>query len=92
MVEAGHWLVLPYSTVQHATDLQISPPGVVPQRDCWARPAVDYTLKHGGLSGWQSVQSGNQPHSRSQHNSLLQLPGSICPQCAHRKIVLSLNC
>ena len=24
IVEARHWLVLPYSTVQHATDLQIS--------------------------------------------------------------------
>ena len=44
MVEAGHWLVLPYSTVWHATDLQISPLGVVPQRDRQPRPIVDYTF------------------------------------------------
>ena len=44
MVEAGHWLVLPYSTVWHATDLQISPLGIVPQRDCRPRPIVDYTF------------------------------------------------
>jgi hypothetical protein len=30
MVEAGHWLVLSYSTVRHTTGLQISPLGVVP--------------------------------------------------------------
>ena len=44
MVEAGHWLVLPYSTVQNATDLRISPLGAVPQRDCRHRPIVDYTF------------------------------------------------
>ena len=44
MVEAGHWLVLPYSTVRHATDLRISPLGVVPQRDRRPRPIVDYTF------------------------------------------------
>ena len=44
MVEAGHWLVLPYSTVWHATDLCISPLGVIPQRDCRSRPIVDYTF------------------------------------------------
>ena len=42
MVEAGHWLVLPYSSVRHATDLRISPLGVVPQRDRRPRPIVDY--------------------------------------------------
>ena len=41
MVEAGHWFVLPYSTVRHATDLRISPLGVVPQRDRQPRPIVD---------------------------------------------------
>ena len=44
MVEAGHWLVLPYSAVRHAIDLRISPLGVVPQRDRRPRPIVDYTL------------------------------------------------
>ena len=44
MVEAGHWLVLPYSAVRHATDLRISPLGVVPQRDRRPRPIVDYTF------------------------------------------------
>ena len=44
MVEAGHWLVLPYSTVRHATDLHISPLGVVPQRDRRPRPIIDYTF------------------------------------------------
>ena len=42
MVEAGHWLDLPYSTVRYATDLRISPLGVVPQRDRRPRPIVDY--------------------------------------------------
>ena len=41
MVEAGHWLVLPYSSVRHATNLQISPLGVVPQQDCQPRPIVN---------------------------------------------------
>ena len=44
MVKAGHWLVLPYSSVQHTTDLRISLLGVVPQRDRWPRPIVDYTF------------------------------------------------
>ena len=44
IVEAGHWLVLPYSSVWHATDLRISPLGVVPQRDCRPRPNIDYTF------------------------------------------------
>ena len=44
MVEAGHWLVLPYSSGRHATDLRISPLGVVPQRDRRPRPIVDYTF------------------------------------------------
>ena len=44
MVEAGHWLVLPYSAVRHATDLRISPLGVVPQRDRRPRPIVHYTF------------------------------------------------
>ena len=44
MVKAGHWLVLPYSTVQHAPDLPISSLGVVPQRDCRPRPIIDYTF------------------------------------------------
>ena len=44
MVEAGHWLVLPYSSILHATNLRISPLGVVPQRDRRPRPIVDYTF------------------------------------------------
>ena len=44
MVEAGHWLVLPYYAVRSAPDLRISPLGVVPQRDRRPRPIVDYTF------------------------------------------------
>ena len=44
MAEAGHWLVLPYSTIRHTTDLRISPLGVVLQQDCRPRPIVDYTF------------------------------------------------
>ena len=44
MVEAGHWLVLPYSTLRHATDLRISPLDIVSQRDRRPRPIVDYTF------------------------------------------------
>ena len=44
MVEAGHWVVLPYSAVRHAIDLRISPLGVISQQDCWPRPIVDYTF------------------------------------------------
>ena len=44
MIEAGHWLVLPYLDVWHATDRHISPLGIVPQQDCQPRPIVDYTF------------------------------------------------
>jgi hypothetical protein len=44
VVKAGHWLVLPYSTVPHTTNLQISPLGVVLQQDCHPRPIINYTL------------------------------------------------
>ena len=44
MVKAGHWFVLPYSIVQHTTDLQISPLGVVPKQGCQPRPIVIYTF------------------------------------------------
>ena len=63
MVEAGHWLVLPYSSVEHATDLRISPLGVVPQQDCQPRPIVDYTFPGvneatGKLAPPESMQFG----------------------------------
>ena len=44
MDKAGHWIVLPYSVIQCATDIQITPLGIVPQQDCRLRPIVDYTF------------------------------------------------
>jgi hypothetical protein len=44
MVKAGHWIVIPYSAIQHATDIQITPLGILPQQDCRLRPIVDYTF------------------------------------------------
>ena len=41
----GRSLVSPPILIcRHATDLRISPLGVVPQRDCRPRPIVDYTF------------------------------------------------
>jgi hypothetical protein len=44
MVDAGQWLVLPYSAVRSLPGLRLSPTGVVPQRDRRPRPIVDYTF------------------------------------------------
>jgi hypothetical protein len=44
MVKAGHWVLLPYSSVQHTTNLQISPVGTVLQQDCKPRSIVDNTF------------------------------------------------
>ncbi|KAL3817629.1 hypothetical protein ACHAXA_011717 [Cyclostephanos tholiformis] len=43
MINKGHWIVLPYSTVSHLPGLCISPPGVIPQRDRRPRWIVDYS-------------------------------------------------
>jgi hypothetical protein len=44
MVNAGQWLVLPYSAVRELPGLRLSPTGVVPQRDRRPRPIVDYSF------------------------------------------------
>jgi hypothetical protein len=44
MMEAGQWLVLPYSVVRHLANLHLSPTGVVPQRDRRDRTIVDYSF------------------------------------------------
>lgn len=44
MVEAGQWLVLPYSWVRDLPGLCLSPTGVVPQRDRRPRTIVDYSF------------------------------------------------
>ena len=43
MVEAGHWLVLPYALVKYLPSLRLSPTGVVPQKERRDRIIVDYT-------------------------------------------------
>ena len=44
MVEAGQWLVLPFSLVRHLQGLCLSPTGVVPQKDRRPRTIVDYSF------------------------------------------------
>jgi hypothetical protein len=44
MMEAGQWLVLPYSIVRGLANLHLSPTGVVPQRDRRDRTIVDYSF------------------------------------------------
>jgi hypothetical protein len=44
MIEAGQWIALPYAAVRHLPGLQLSPTGVVPQRDRRPRVIVDYTF------------------------------------------------
>ncbi len=43
-VQMGYWLVLPYPAVQKMPSLRLSPAGVVPQRDRWPRPIMDYSF------------------------------------------------
>jgi hypothetical protein len=43
MINKGQWLVLPYSAVHNLPGLQISPPGVVPQRKRRPHWIVDYS-------------------------------------------------
>ena len=43
MVQAGHWLVLPYELIKHLPFLRLSPTGVVPQKERRDRIIVDYT-------------------------------------------------
>ena len=44
MVNAGHWLVVPYDLVRLLPTLKLSPTGVVPQRERRDRIIVDYTF------------------------------------------------
>jgi hypothetical protein len=53
MINKGQWVVLPYSAVKDLPGLQISPPGVVPQRDCRPRWIVDYS--------WWDVNANTLP-------------------------------
>ena len=44
MIQKGQWTILPFSVVEHFVDLQVSPPGVVPQHDRRPRWIVDYSF------------------------------------------------
>jgi Reverse transcriptase (RNA-dependent DNA polymerase). len=44
MIEKGQWTILPCSVVKQLTNLRLSPPGVVPQRDRRPRWIVDYSF------------------------------------------------
>jgi Reverse transcriptase (RNA-dependent DNA polymerase). len=44
MINKGQWTILPYSLVKQFTNLRLSPPGVVPQRDRRPRWIVDYSF------------------------------------------------
>jgi hypothetical protein len=46
MVQQRFWVVVPYQNVRHLSALRLSPMGVVPQRDRWPRPIVDYTFSN----------------------------------------------
>ena len=43
MINNGQWIILPYSVAQKLEHLQLSPPGVVPQRNRRSRWIGDYT-------------------------------------------------
>ena len=49
MMEKGQWVILPASTVESLPGLQVSPPGVVPQRERRPRWICDYTFS--GVNG-----------------------------------------
>jgi hypothetical protein len=71
MVNAGQWLVLPYSAVRHLPGLRLSLTGVVPQRDRRPRPIVDYT--YSGINAGtdsqapDSIQFGASFHRFLRH-------------------------
>jgi len=44
MVKKGQWLVLPYKDIKNISNLQLSPLGIVPQRDRRPRTIADYTF------------------------------------------------
>lgn len=44
MVQKGQWMVLPFSLIQHLSNLRLSPLGVVPQHERRPRTIVDYTF------------------------------------------------
>ena len=43
MINKGQWIVIPFSMAKHLSNLRLSPPGVVPQRDRRPRWIVDYS-------------------------------------------------
>ena len=49
MMEKGQWVILPASAVESLPGLQVSPPGVVPQRERHPRWICDYTFS--GVNG-----------------------------------------
>jgi len=49
MVKKGQWLILPYEDVKNLPNLQLSPLGIVPQRDRCPRTIADYTFY--GING-----------------------------------------
>jgi hypothetical protein len=49
MMEKGQWVILPASAVESLPGLQVSPPGVVPQRERRPRWICDYTFS--GVNG-----------------------------------------
>jgi Reverse transcriptase (RNA-dependent DNA polymerase). len=44
MINKGQWTILPYSVIKELSNLRLSPPGVVPQRDRRPRWIVDYSF------------------------------------------------
>ena len=44
MIRKGYWIALPYAVVKDLPNLQLSPMGVVPQRERRPRTIVDYTF------------------------------------------------
>ncbi|KAL3823338.1 hypothetical protein ACHAXA_010473, partial [Cyclostephanos tholiformis] len=53
MIHKGQWIVLPYSAVRDLPGLRVSPPGVVPQRECRPRWICDYS--------WSQVNDDTLP-------------------------------
>jgi hypothetical protein len=44
MIQKGQWTILPFSAIKELTNLRLSPPGVVPQRERRPRWIVDYSF------------------------------------------------
>ena len=53
MIKKGQWIVIPFSLAKELSNLRLSPPGVVPQRDRRPRWIVDYS--------WYNVNQDTLP-------------------------------